>query len=154
METNEKIDILRRFPDQAAALIDGMSEAQLTAHPLPGEWSVAQNIHHCADSHMNSFIRLKLILAEDNPTLKPYDQETWAETPDSTNADVATSLALLRGLHARWTLLFASLSDDQWTRTGYHPEYGSITPAGLLDSYVDHCGAHLDQIERTIAAGR
>jgi hypothetical protein len=154
MDIHEKIDVLRRFPDQAAALIDGLSEAQLTAHPLEGEWSVAQNIHHCADSHMNSYIRLKLILTEDNPTLKPYDQETWAETPDSTNPDVATSLALLRGLHARWTLLFASLSDDQWTRTGYHPEYGSITPAGLLDTYVDHCQAHLDQIERTIAAGR
>lgn len=153
MTRGEKIEIIRCFPERLDALVAHLSLEQLTTHYLTGEWSVAQNVHHFADSHMNSFIRLKLILTEDSPTVKPYNQEAWAELIDSNNGQIQTSLSLLRGLHARWALLFASLTDGQWTRTGYHPEYGEITPAGLLDTYVDHCAAHIDQIERTLAAG-
>ncbi len=155
MTPEERLDCIARIralPQQVAALLDGLSADQLTARPLPGEWSIAQNVHHLADSHLNSYIRLKLILAEEQPTLKPYDQEVWAEMPDATPADVSASLELLRGLHTRWTGLFEVLTADQWTRTGLHPEVGVITPEDLVRTYAEHGAAHLDQIQRTRAA--
>jgi hypothetical protein len=113
---------------------------------------VAQNVHHLGDSHMNSFIRLKLILTEPNPLLKPYDQDAWAASAEATGADLSDSFALLRGLHARWTHLFASLTDEQWRRTGLHPDYGPMSAIDLLRLYARHGEGHLDQIRRTMAA--
>lgn len=153
MTRAEQIETLRQFPDRLAELVDDLTTEQLTTPYLDGEWTVAQNVHHCADSHMNSFTRLKLILTEDNPTLRPYDQNAWAELTDTTTPAVETSLLLLKGLHARWVMLFEHLTDAQWQRTGYHPELDTtLTPADLLASYADHCRAHLDQITRTLAA--
>lgn len=151
----ERLDLTRQIaelPAQLEELVDGLTAHQLLARPLAGEWSVAQNVHHLADSHMNSFIRLKLILTEENPPLKPYDQDAWAERADSNHPDIALSLQLLRGLHARWVQLFDSLGDAEWARTGVHPEAGIVTPADLLRSYARHGAGHLDQIARTLAA--
>ncbi len=146
------IDQIRRFPVELREAVAGLIDAQLTSHPLTNEWSVAQNVHHLADSHMNSFIRLKLILTETNPTIRPYDQDAWAQQPDANTADLSTSLALLEGLHARWTMLFESLTAQQRQCTGVHPTGGIITPDTLLQAYDEHCKAHLDQIARTKAA--
>ena len=101
---------------------------------------------------MNSYIRLKLILTEDNPTVRPYAQDLWAVTPEANGADLSTSLTLLRGLHQRWSDLFDALDDLQWQRVGFHPENGTITPEDLLQSYADHGEGHLDQMRRTLAA--
>ena len=147
----DMIDQIRRFPRELRDAVAGLSSAQLIAHPLTNEWSMAQNVHHMADSHMNSFVRLKLILTEDNPTIRPYDQDAWAEQPEADNADIETSLQLLEGLHARWTRLFESLTPGQRARTGMHPASGTITPDALLETYDAHCKAHLDQIARTKA---
>ncbi len=146
------IDQIRRFPVELREAVGGLTDAQLTSHPMTSEWSVAQNVHHLADSHMNSFIRLKLILTEAKPTIRPYDQDAWAQQPDANNADLSTSMALLEGLHARWTMLFESLTAQQRQRTGVHPASGVITPDSLLQAYDEHCKAHLDQIARTKAA--
>jgi hypothetical protein len=146
------IDQIRRLPSDLRIAIQGLTPEQLTARPLPGEWSVAQNVHHLADSHMNSFVRLKLVLTEDNPTIRPYDQNAWAELVDANEADVDVSLRLLDGLHARWSKLFASLTPEQRERPGLHPDNGPISPDTLLHDYADHCAAHLDQIARTRAA--
>ncbi len=148
----ECIDQIRRFPNELRVAIQGLTPDQLTARPLPGEWSVAQNVHHLADSHMNSFIRLKLVLTEQTPTIRPYDQDAWAELVDANEADVELSLRLLDGLHARWSKLFAALSLEQRARPGLHPESGPISPDTLLRDYADHCQAHLNQIARTRAA--
>lgn len=145
---------LAALPQQLEALVCPLAPAQLVARPLPDEWSVAQNVHHLADSHLNAFVRLKLALTETHPTVKPYNQEAWAELPDADNPAIADSLALLRGLHARWARLFNSLSAEQWARTAVHPETGStISPESLLVTYSAHGAAHLDQIRRTLAAG-
>lgn len=146
------IATLRSFPDQLEALVAGLSAEQLTARPLANEWSVAQNVHHLMDSHMNAYIRTKLILAEDNPTIKPYDQDAWAEQPDAKAVDIAPSLAGVRALHQRWVQLFESLNDAQWTRVGIHPEVGTISTEWLVQHYHEHCEAHIDQITRTKAA--
>lgn len=150
----EMIHTIRAFPKRLRKIVDGLTAVQLRTHYLVDEWSVSQNVHHLADSHMNSFIRLKLILTEDNPMLKPYDQVLWAVQPDSDNVHVETSLNLLDGLHARWATLFESLSHEQRRRTGVHPETGTITPDDLLRAYSAHCDAHYEQITRTLAAAK
>jgi hypothetical protein len=143
---------IRRLPHQVTELTAGLTPDQLTTHFLEREWSVAQNVHHLADSHLNSYLRLKLILTEDNPTVRPYDQDLWALTPEANLADLSASLTLLRGLHQRWADLFATLDDVQWHRKGFHPENGVITPENLVMSYANHGEAHLDQMQRTLAA--
>lgn len=147
------IEKIRRLPGQIVALVTGLSDAQLTSHPLAGEWSVAQNVHHLADSHINSYIRCKLIATEDHPTLKPYDQDVWAALTDASGPDVAVSLALLTALHGRWVVFWENLPDNAWTRTGFHPEAGTVTLDDQLRLYAAHGESHIDQITRTLAAG-
>jgi hypothetical protein len=151
-ERRRDIARIRQLPQQVAELTTGLTPEQLTTHFIVGEWSVAQNVHHLADSHLNSYIRLKLILTEENPTIRPYDQDLWAMTPEANSPDLSASLTLLAGLHQRWADLFASLDEGQWQRTGNHPESGVITPATLLTSYAEHGEGHLDQMQRTLAA--
>jgi hypothetical protein len=147
-----RIEKIRHLPAQLEELVQNLSETDLHTHFIEGEWTVAQNVHHLADSHMNSFIRLKLILTEDKPNLKPYDQDKWAELPDAQNLPLASSLSLLKGLHARWCILLEALQEDEWARSGLHPEVGVITPDDLLRIYAAHGEGHLDQIKRTLAA--
>ena len=148
------IQTIANLPEDLTAAVSHLSEEQLTTYYLDEEWTIAQNVHHMADSHMNSFIRLKLILTEDNPTIKPYNQEAWANMVDEVNTDLENSLSILRGLHRRWVMVFESLSDEDWQRTGHHPEIGDITVDDLLQIYDAHCRDHLDQIKRTLAAGK
>ena len=145
---------IARLPAQIEALVRDLSDEQLSAHYLKAEWSVAQNVHHLADSHMNSFIRLKLILTEEKPTLKPYNQDAWAERADADNIAIQSSLGLLQGLHRRWVTLFESLAEAEWSRCGFHPENGEVSVEDLLRIYADHGEGHIDQITRTLAAGQ
>ncbi|MFM2031367.1 MAG: hypothetical protein RLZZ297_132 [Chloroflexota bacterium] len=145
---------LRAFPTALAALVAPIAPADRVARPIPGEWSIAQNVHHLADSHMHSYLRCRRIATEEFPMLSPYDQDRWAETPDATAADWEGSLTLLHGLHTRWATFFDGLSDAQWHRTGFHPEVGEMSLEFILDLYVTHGAGHLDQITRTIAALR
>lgn len=153
-ERRPLIDAIRQLPAQLEALVAPLAPDDLITPFLAGEWSVAQNVHHLADSHMNSFIRLKLILSEDHPTLKPYDQDQWAAMPDSTHAGIEDSLSLLRGLHRRWAALFESLDEAAWRRTGLHPDNGPLSAEDLLRAYAAHGQGHLEQISRTLAARR
>jgi len=147
------IEEIAALPSRLEELVAGLTDEQLLGHFLDGEWNVAQNVHHLADSHINSFIRLKLLLTEDRPTVRPYDQDRWAVTAEADNPRIEDSLEVLRGLHRRWAALFASLDEAQWARRGYHPENGEISVEGLLADYAAHGDAHIDQIQRTLAAG-
>lgn len=148
----EKIQTIREFPAKLRDLIGGLSDHDLTTVFLPDEWTVAQVVHHCADSHMNSIIRLKLILTEDNPPLKGYDEKQWAKLVDGNQVNLEPSLSILEGLHARWVQVWESLTEEQWKRTGIHSEFGVITLDQLLDIYDDHCRIHIAQIEKVLAA--
>jgi len=153
-EQQKKLQTITDLPQNLAALVWDLTEAQLKAEPPDGEWSVQQIVHHLADSHMNSFIRLKLILTEENPPLKPYLEPLWAKTADVADVPIAASLKLLEGLHERWVVLFASLSEAELSRIGTHSELGrALTPLDLLDIYSEHCEVHLNQIRRTLAYG-
>ena len=132
--------------------VSPLSADELTARPLAEEWSIAQNVHHCADSHMNSYVRCKLIATEDNPTLKPYNEQQWAEFADGSAANIQVSLSLLKSLHARWVTFWQNLPDEAWSRTGVHPESGLVTLDEQLQLYVAHGDAHVEQIKRNLAA--
>jgi hypothetical protein len=151
-ERRQRIEIMRRFPAELETLVKDLSDADLHTAYLAGEWTVAQNVHHVADSHMHAFIRVKLALTEDYPTIKPYNQDAWAETADARTVPITVSLALIRALHERWCALWDSLSDDQWQRAVKHPEAGDVTVEGFLKTYSNHGAAHIDQIRRTLAA--
>jgi len=153
-ERRERINRIRRFPSELEVAVKDLTEEQLMTEFIHGEWTVAQNVHHVADSHMNAFIRTKLLLTEDNPTIRPYDQDKFAERVDSFDAPIQYSILLLRGLHHRWVALFESLSEVEWARPGVHPESGPITVESILITYSDHGIGHLDQISRTLAAGK
>jgi hypothetical protein len=146
------IEKIQRLPEQVAALVAGLSDEQMTTPFIEEEWTVAQNVHHLCDSHMNSYIRCKLIFTETVPPLKPYDQDGWAALPDASGADVSTSLVLLAGLHNRWVAFWQHLPEDAWSRTGLHPESGLVTLADQLRLYAEHGEGHLLQIGNTLAA--
>ena len=152
-ERQDYIAIIKGFPQQLRELVEGLSETQLTTPYLDGEWTVAQNVHHLVDSHVNSYVRLKFMLNEDHPPLRNYEQGDWAKSPEAMSPDLSYSLTILDGLHQRWVLVFENLTEDQWKRTGEHSVDGSVSVESFVKSYADHCNAHIDQIQRTLAAG-
>jgi len=142
---------IAELPANIEAIVKNLSDDQLATPCGEGEWTVRQVVHHLADSHMNSFIRLKLILTEEHPTLVAYDQEIWATLPD-VELPLEHTFSILRGLHKRWIALFESLSEESWRRLGYHPEIGDITPDDLLVIYARHGEEHIEQITRLLTA--
>lgn len=156
MTSDERSTLIAKIaalPPQLEALVRPLSSEALLARPIAGEWSVAQIVHHLADSHMVCYIRIKLLLTEEHPAFVTYSQPAFGQTPDATHAGVQDSLALLQGLHARWVRLLKSLPEEAWARTGYNPQSGSVRSLDdILRTYADHGEAHLDQIRRTLAA--
>jgi hypothetical protein len=145
----ELINAIRDFPEKLANLVEGLTPEQLTTAYNAPEWTIAQNVHHVADSHMNSFIRFRLLITEENPTIRGYNQDDWSKLVDSRDASIASSLAILRGLHARWTQMLESITD--WSRPGIHPESGPISLDSLLVTYANHGEGHLKQIREVMA---
>lgn len=146
------IEQIRRLPDQIDYLAGALTPEEMSGRFIAGEWSAAQNIHHLVDSHMNSYVRCRLMVTEKEPPLKPYDQDLWAALPDAASGDVGDSLLILRGLHGRWASFYEQLPEEAWQRTGSHPERGIVTLEGQLQMYARHGLAHVDQIRRTVAA--
>lgn len=140
------IAAIRALPAQLQHTIAGLTPAQLVARPHADEWSIAQNVHHLADSHMTAYIRCKLIATEDRPPLKAYDQDAWASLPDASHADISTSLALLVALHVRWADFFATLAPNDWQRVGIHSANGAVSLEQQLLGYAAHGQEHLAQI--------
>ena len=149
----KQIDAIAMLPKQVRTLVADLTPEQLTTPYDTGEWTIAQNVHHLCDSHMNSYVRCKLIATEDRPRLKPYDQDAWARFPDADQADLTASLALLDSLHARWVLFWQALPDHAWRRTGVHPEAGEVNLDDQLAAYAQHGQDHLDQMQRVMRAG-
>jgi hypothetical protein len=147
-ERTAQIQVLREFPAKLEALVAGLTPEQLTTPYNAPEWTVAQNVHHLVDSHINSYIRFKLVMTEENPPLKPYKQAEWAELADANTPDISTSLAILRGLHARWVIFIESITDFE--RSGNHPENGRMTLGSMVATYANHCNAHIKQIQEVL----
>jgi len=144
----EHIASIRELPKLLEAAVSDLSDAQLDYQSPADAWTIRQLVHHIADSHLNSFIRMKLLLTEEHPTLKPYDQDAWVQLPDTASTPIQESLAILVGLHARWVRLFEGATEADWHRTAFHPERGDITLDDILETYAAHGAEHIAQIQR------
>lgn len=122
--------------------IENLDEAQLNTPYRPDGWNVAQVVHHVADSHMNAYIRLKLALTEDTPTISSYDENAWAKLADVQLVPLNVSVTLLHALHRRWTTLLENLKEEDWTRTYYHPGSKEYMPVWQMTNQYNWHGAH------------
>lgn len=150
-EIKSWITDIEQFPNRLNKLVPYLSASELNYRYRPDGWTIKQVVHHCADSHMNSFIRFKLCLTEELPTIKPFNDSKWAELPDATEADISTSLKLIEGLHARWTILLKSLDASELNKQYVHPD--KQQPLSLLDSialYAWHGNHHLAHIKQAL----
>lgn len=133
-------------PARFRAAVADLTDEQLDTAYREGGWTVRQLIHHLADSHMNAYVRVKLALTEESPTVKTYDEALWASLPDSTITPPAVSLTILEALHARWVDLLESLDDAQWHRTIRHPEWGEIPLESVVAQYAWHSDHHIAHV--------
>lgn len=145
-ERDRFVHHLDALPDAVRTAVEGLSDDQLDAPYRPDGWTVRQVVHHLADSHLNGYVRFRWTLTEDEPTIKAYDQDAWAELSDARHMAVASSLTLLDALHARWVRLGRSLSDADWARAFYHPKSGRMTLDGALALYAWHGRHHTAHI--------
>ena len=142
------ISDIENFPNLVKAEIENLDEKDLNLRYRPKGWTISQVIHHCADSHINSYVRFKLALTEDLPTIKPYEESLWAELPDS-KLPPLVSLKLLEALHERWVFILKSLSDDDLNREFIHPEQSEkISLKENILIYSWHCQHHLAHIRQ------
>lgn len=141
-----RIIALKELPAQLRSAVKGLSEQQLDTPYREGGWTARQVVHHIADSHMNAFIRAKLILTEDHPTLKPYEQDDWAITSDAKDFPVDSSLAIIDGVQARMAEIFEHATPEQMMRSAHHPQDGELLLEEILTRYAKHGKGHLDQI--------
>ena len=140
------ISTIAETPMRLKAAVEGLTTAQLDTPYRPGGWSVRQLVHHLPDSHMNSYVRFRLALTEDEPTIKPYDEARWAELADAKTSAIEPSLLLLEHLHERWVLLLRSLKPADWARKFRHPELGAMTLDQNLALYEWHGRHHVAHI--------
>jgi uncharacterized damage-inducible protein DinB len=142
----EMIDQIAETPAKVRAAVEGFSEQQFSTPYREGGWTVRQVVHHLADSHLNAYVRFKLAITEDEPTIKTYEQQLWAETSDARTAPAEISLTLLDALHQRWALLLRSMRAADFSRKFIHPEHGKMTLERLLGLYAWHGRHHTAHI--------
>ena len=142
------IQTIEELPAKFRAAVKNLNEDQLDTAYRPEGWTVRQLVHHLADSHMNSFCRFKLGLSEDTPTIKPYDEASWAEMADAKTAPVDLSLNVIDGVHARWAMLLKSMSETDFERKINHPERGEMSLNALLALYDWHSRHHTAHVTR------
>lgn len=145
-ERRAMIEDIAATPSRLRDAISGLTAAQLDTPYREGGWTLRQVVHHVPDSHINAYVRLKLALTEDEPTIKPYDEMRWAELVDSRDTAIETSLTLLDALHARWTTLLRSLTEADFRRRFHHPDHGAVTIDWLVAMYSWHGRHHVAHI--------
>ncbi len=147
----QAIEEIASTPARLRTAVKGLNEAQLDTPYRAGGWTVRQVVHHVPDSHVNAYVRLKLALTEEKPTIKPYEEAAWAELPDSKSAPIEPSQALLDSLHARWDRLWRSLKPEHFARVLVHPDHGERTVDWLLFLYEwhgKHHTAHITELRK------
>jgi len=139
------IEEIEELPGLLRSVVKNMNMEQLDTPYRLGGWTVRQVVHHLADSHMNAYIRFKLALTEENPTIKPYQEDKWAELRDS-KLPINVSLELLTALHKRLVQLLRSLNSNDLKRTFLHPESGEVSVGRNIGMYAWHGRHHLAHI--------
>jgi uncharacterized damage-inducible protein DinB len=139
-------DEIEQAPAHLLAAVAGLSDDQLDTPYRPGGWTVRQVVHHVPDSHLNSYVRFRLALTEDEPTIKPYNESDWAELIDARTAPIEMSLALLESLHRRWVALLRTMTRGNFARQFRHPEQGVVSLDRNLALYAWHGRHHVAHI--------
>jgi len=142
---SSQIETLRLLPERLHAAVRELINPQLDTPYREGGWTVRQLVHHFADSHANAYVRYKLALTEDWPTIKPYDEAAWARLEDS-RLSIDGSLAMIAAMHERWVALLESMSDASFQRGYNHPENGRQNLATVLALYAWHSRHHTAHI--------
>lgn len=144
-EITEWMSDIDRLPDRLENAVLGLSEDQVKTRYREGGWTVKQVVHHLADSHMNAIIRVKLLLTEENPEIKAYDEKSWSELRDN-DLPIEVSLNIIRGVHKRWVRVLEFVSKEDWDKTLRHPENGEMSLKLLTAHYAWHGNHHLAHI--------
>ena len=145
-QRNQFIDDIEQAPAKLRAAVAGLSAEELDSPYRPGGWTVRQVVHHVPDSHINSYVRFKLALTESEPTIKPYQEDRWAELGEARAAPIEVSLILLEALHKRWVLMLRSIKNEDWQRSFRHPELGLVSLEKNLALYAWHGKHHVAHI--------
>lgn len=140
------IAAIRATPAALRGAVRGLTEAQLNTPYRDGGWTVRQVVHHVPESHMNAFVRFKLALTEDNPTIRPYEEDRWARLGDVARAPIEASLSLLDALHERWGILLEVMTDADFRRPLTHPQSGQMPLDRMLQLYAWHGPHHVAHI--------
>ena len=142
----DAIESIARTPARLRDAVKGLTSEQIETPYRPGGWTVRQVVHHVPDSHLNAYIRFKLALTEDVPTIKPYDEALWAELPDVAAVPLATSLALLDAVHERWLAILRAMQPGDFARQLVHPETGRQSLDQVLALYAWHGPHHTGHV--------
>ena len=145
------IDQYRDGYAEVTAALDGATDAELDRQPAPGKWTAREIVHHLADSEMTSAIRLRRLIAEDNPLIVGYDQEQFARTLKY-HRPIAASLAAFRAARETTTEILEQLTEPEWARAGTHSESGAYSVLKWLEIYAVHAHGHAEQIRRARAS--
>jgi len=145
-QRKQMIQDIQEAPAELRTAIKGLSPQQIETPYRDGGWTVRQVVHHVPESHMNAYIRFKLGLTEDNPTIKPYEEDRWARTGDVRSTPLEVSLTLLDSLHDRWVRLLRSLKPEEWKRQFNHPEMGPMPLEKSLALYAWHGKHHVAHV--------
>ena len=145
-ERRKLIGDIAQTPTALRAAVKGLSAEQIETPYRDGGWTVRQVVHHVPESHMNAYIRFKLALTEEQPTIKPYMEDRWAQLPDVQSTPIEVSLSLLESLHDRWVRVLKAINPGEWKRTFQHPELGLMPLEKNLCLYSWHGRHHVAHI--------
>jgi uncharacterized damage-inducible protein DinB len=143
------INEIGTLPIRLKEVVEYLNDEDLKCTYRVGSWTIRQLVHHIADSHTNAYTRFKLALTEENPTIKPYAEDKWAELPDS-KLPIASSLKIIEALHERWVYLLENLTDEQLKRTFIHPDSGIVSVEKNIGIYAWHGNHHLAHIKNAL----
>jgi hypothetical protein len=154
MDTQTRARLIARYKDgyrEVAAALEGASDQELDARPAPGKWTAREIVHHLADSEMTSAIRLRLLVAEENATIRAYDEKAFAAKLHY-DRPIANSLLAFKAARLATGDLLDAMTDAEFSKTGTHPEHGAYGVERWLDIYAEHAHKHAGQIRRARAA--
>ena len=147
------IDVIADTPRTIRGLVEGLTDTQLATPYRAGGWTIRQVVHHVPDSHLNTYVRMKLAVTEDTPSVKGYDEARWAELPDGRSAPVAVSLDLLEALHRRWVSFLRALREEDFLKSYVHSELGPVPLYETVAMYAWHGKHHAAHIRNAVQRG-